>query len=221
MDLEKGKSEKIEIFANSDPKELAYNFCIKYNLDFNTLDYLKDQITKLLEVYNRQANEGNIVGELDIHENDDENNKEGVYNAEDDKEGDINISEIEAGEILEKNSNKNNNDNNLNNNNDFNNNNEDIFKINCSEKNKLTIKEIDNNDYDNQNKISDSNDIEGEKEGDCNNMDIDDNDNDEILKEDDYRNILKGKMMTNFNKLIKILINAYFHFQNWKILIMI
>ena len=29
--LEKGKSEKIEIFANSDPSELAYNFCSKNN----------------------------------------------------------------------------------------------------------------------------------------------------------------------------------------------
>ena len=46
--LEQGKSEKIEIFANSDPSELAYNFCSKNNLDFNALDYLREQITNLI-----------------------------------------------------------------------------------------------------------------------------------------------------------------------------
>ena len=53
--LEQGKSEKIEIFANSDPSELAYNFCQKNNLDFNALDYLRDQITNLLETYAKNA----------------------------------------------------------------------------------------------------------------------------------------------------------------------
>lgn len=55
--LEQGKSEKIEIFANSDPSELAYNFCSKNNLDFNALDYLREQITNLLENYTKNENE--------------------------------------------------------------------------------------------------------------------------------------------------------------------
>ena len=54
--LEKGKSEKIEIFANSDPSELAYNFCSKNNLDYSALDYLKEQITNLLESYAKNEN---------------------------------------------------------------------------------------------------------------------------------------------------------------------
>ena len=45
--LEQGKSEKIEIYENSDPAQLAYNFCSKNNLDFTALDYLKEQITNL------------------------------------------------------------------------------------------------------------------------------------------------------------------------------
>ena len=54
--LEQGKSEKIEIFANSDPSELAYNFCSKNNLDYSALDYLKEQITNLLESYAKNEN---------------------------------------------------------------------------------------------------------------------------------------------------------------------
>ena len=73
--LEQGKSEKIEIFANSDPAKLAYDFCSKNNLDFNALDYLKEQITNLLESYAKNENE-------DYNEN--ENGNE-----------DINIPEIE------------------------------------------------------------------------------------------------------------------------------
>ena len=79
--VEEGKSEKIEIFSNSDPSELAYNFCSKYNLDYNTLDYLKEQITNLLEVYKKKDN--------------DEEEDENILNEEDIKEGDINIPEIE------------------------------------------------------------------------------------------------------------------------------
>ena len=54
--LEQGKSEKIEIFSNSDPTELAYNFCSKNNLDYDALDYLKEQITNLLESYAKNEN---------------------------------------------------------------------------------------------------------------------------------------------------------------------
>ena len=62
--LEKGKSEKIEIYENSEPAQLAYDFCNKNNLDFNALDYLKEQITNLLDSYNK--NEDNE--EIDIPE---------------------------------------------------------------------------------------------------------------------------------------------------------
>jgi len=55
--LEQGKSEKIEIFVNSDPAKLAYDFCSKNNLDYNALDYLKEQITNLLESYAKNENE--------------------------------------------------------------------------------------------------------------------------------------------------------------------
>ena len=202
--LEQGRSEKIEIFANSDPKELAYNFCRKNNLDFSALDYLREQITKLLEAYEKQdGTVGEGEGEEEeINENDAENSIE-EENNNDDKEGDLNIPEIEeVQETLEMNSNENikevNTDNNINNNS---NNNEEEYKINSLEKNNED-NDIDNNDNnmkmdESNDKSIDNNEIIGdndnfEKEGDCNNEDNEDNednDSDEIVKEIDFRNI--------------------------------
>ena len=214
--LEQGRSEKIEIFANSDPKELAYNFCRKNNLDFSALDYLKDQITKLLEAYEKQdgvEGEGEGEGaEEEINENDDENNIEEENINEDDKEGDMNIPEIEeVQETLEMNSNENIKEVNT----DNNNNNEEEYKINSFEKNNDN-KEADNNDNDNNMKMDESNDksIENneimgendnfEKEGDCNNEDNEDNDSDEIVKEIDFRNIPQRQNDIVLNKNDKI-----------------
>ena len=95
--LEQGKSEKIEIFANSDPSELAYNFCSKNNLDFNALDYLREQITNLLENYTKNENEEDNDNE---ENNDNKEINEGFSdnnNNDNDKEEniDINIPEIE------------------------------------------------------------------------------------------------------------------------------
>ena len=84
--LEQGKSEKIEIYENSDPAQLAYNFCSKNNLDFTALDYLKEQITNLLESYAKNENEEEY------------NNNEETYEkieVDDNNNEDINIPEIE------------------------------------------------------------------------------------------------------------------------------
>ena len=66
--LEQGKSEKIEIFANSNPDELAYDFCNRNNLDFNALDYLKEQISNLLESYAKETNDKDANEEMNISE---------------------------------------------------------------------------------------------------------------------------------------------------------
>ena len=85
--LEHGKSEKIEIYENSDPAQLAYNFCSKNNLDFTALDYLKEQITYLLESYAKNENEEEFEKNI---EQTGENFEENDNNNED-----INIPEIE------------------------------------------------------------------------------------------------------------------------------
>ena len=43
------KTDKIKLFNNSNPAELAFEFCKKNSLDFETLNYLTDEITKILK----------------------------------------------------------------------------------------------------------------------------------------------------------------------------
>ena len=49
VELEKGKSENIKIFRDSNPDKLAFEFCKIHNLDFSSLTYLTSQIKKLFE----------------------------------------------------------------------------------------------------------------------------------------------------------------------------
>ena len=48
LELEKGKPAKINIYSDSDPKQIASDFCKEHNLDYNGLDYLKKRIESLL-----------------------------------------------------------------------------------------------------------------------------------------------------------------------------
>ena len=52
LELEKGKPEKIKIYPDSDPMQIASNFCKEHNLDYNGLDYLRNKIETLLNQNN-------------------------------------------------------------------------------------------------------------------------------------------------------------------------
>ena len=52
LELEKGKPEKIKIYSDSDPMQIASNFCKEHNLDYNGLDYLRNKIEALLNQNN-------------------------------------------------------------------------------------------------------------------------------------------------------------------------
>ena len=51
LEFEKGKHKHIKIFPSSDPDELSFNFCKENNLDFTSMKYLKEEITKLLSKF--------------------------------------------------------------------------------------------------------------------------------------------------------------------------
>ena len=53
VELEEGKNEKLEIFADSIPDILAEQFCREHNLDDSTLFYLKEKIEYLIENYKK------------------------------------------------------------------------------------------------------------------------------------------------------------------------
>ena len=83
VELEKGKNVSLKILPDSNPEELAYNFCNTYNLDYNSLNYLRSQINQLLENLpnnnNINNNSNNIVS------NDNNNNNIIInYNNNDD-----------------------------------------------------------------------------------------------------------------------------------------
>jgi hypothetical protein len=68
LDLEGGKSEKIKIYYDSKPEELAFEFCKSNNLNFEIMNYLKDEITKVLSENSSQSssNSNNKQGNINI-----------------------------------------------------------------------------------------------------------------------------------------------------------
>ena len=56
IELEMGKTEKIDIYQNSDPYNTANNFCIEHNLGISTFQYLKEKIEYLIDEYKNNKN---------------------------------------------------------------------------------------------------------------------------------------------------------------------
>jgi hypothetical protein len=48
IEIDKGISEKLQIFYDSVPEEVAYEFCKKHNLDYTALNYLIQEIKNVL-----------------------------------------------------------------------------------------------------------------------------------------------------------------------------
>ena len=46
-----GEHQQIKIFKNSDPSEIAFNFCKENNLDFKSMKYIKKNIQKIIEQF--------------------------------------------------------------------------------------------------------------------------------------------------------------------------
>ena len=47
-----GKCQQIKIYKNSNPSELAYNFCKENNLDFSSMKYIKANIKSIVRQFN-------------------------------------------------------------------------------------------------------------------------------------------------------------------------
>ena len=47
-----GKCKQIKIFQNTNPSELAYNFCKENNLDFSSMKYIKSNIKTIVKQFN-------------------------------------------------------------------------------------------------------------------------------------------------------------------------
>ena len=58
LELETGKTEQLKIFSDTDAGDTAYQFCSKNNLDFDTLNMLKQKIEFLIKNYNSNLSNG-------------------------------------------------------------------------------------------------------------------------------------------------------------------
>ena len=56
IELEMGKTEKIDIYKDSDAYDITNNFCIQHNLGASTFQYLKEKIEYLLEEFKNNKN---------------------------------------------------------------------------------------------------------------------------------------------------------------------
>jgi hypothetical protein len=73
MTLEiEGQSKTIRVFSDSNPEELAYEFCRENNLDINALRYLAGELTNLIQKYKVKGDDNRLHDE--IVEVDEENN---------------------------------------------------------------------------------------------------------------------------------------------------
>ena len=59
IESEKGRKEIINIYPNSKPEEIAYNFCKDNNLDFETLELMINQIKNLMKSIEQKKDQNN------------------------------------------------------------------------------------------------------------------------------------------------------------------
>ena len=54
IELEQGKPETINITQDSNPVQIAYKFCHKHNLEYDSLEYLCKKIKNIKEKHNEK-----------------------------------------------------------------------------------------------------------------------------------------------------------------------
>ena len=72
VDIDQGKSEKLKIYYESNPDELAYDFCKRNNLDYNAMIYLTEEIKNVIANNVEFINKPNQLQECIKEENEEE-----------------------------------------------------------------------------------------------------------------------------------------------------
>lgn len=71
IELEKGKSDHLKVYKDTNPEQLSYEFCHKNNLDYNSLNYLNNQIKELLNDYNNIKEKAKHIDKVNNNTNKD------------------------------------------------------------------------------------------------------------------------------------------------------
>jgi len=85
IELDKSRTDKIKIFHDSNPSELAFEFCKKNSLDFNSLNFLTEEIDKIIKKYLNEIKLSNQQYQDCIEEVEEENLNSEVKLSENDK----------------------------------------------------------------------------------------------------------------------------------------
>ena len=75
VELGDGNSEGIRIFPDSKPEELSFNFCKSRNLDLDSMNYLNQQITALLDQYKKTNSDEAMLSIQEVEEDDFSSNR--------------------------------------------------------------------------------------------------------------------------------------------------
>ena len=151
-----GEHQQIRIFKNSDPSEIAFNFCKENNLDFKSMKYIKKNIQKIIEQFDepnhklffldnsyssiQEVDEENMASENTVKSKNsicvNENNNNNINTNNKDKAINTNYNNINC-VMVEKNNSEKNNDKN-------------VEIVNDSKNNNNCNKDIKNKDRDNK-----------------------------------------------------------------------
>jgi len=104
-----GRNDTVKIFANSIPDQLAYEFCKSNDLDHEAMDYLKEEIKKLMVKYLKKTsreNENHSIKELQEEEDGGESDRRGTeeehVNQNEEEEGNIDVQDEEKNNEQDK-----------------------------------------------------------------------------------------------------------------------
>ena len=186
-----GKCQQIKIYQNSNPSELAFNFCKENNLDFSSMKYIKANIKAIIRKFNENQQKGllynNNNNSIKEEEDEDDYLTERTLKSNEKQKNKDNDEDNKLNEEERKKKGLNDNNNNSNEENDKN----EIKSINNEDNNDENInKNIDNNDNDNDN------DNDNEK---GNRKDDEIDKNSKSIKSLDKEN--KNEVIKNFNNL--------------------
>jgi len=95
LETNNGECKQIKIYKNSDPFELAYNFCKDNNLDFESMKYVKKNIKEIVKKFNEDDHYMTIGEEYYDDEYEDEYKKRINF-----KEGKNNKNKKSANELI-------------------------------------------------------------------------------------------------------------------------
>ena len=109
-----GKCQQIKIYQNSNPSELAFNFCKENNLDFSSMKYIKSNIKSIIKKFNdpqQKALYKNSNNSIKEEEDEDDyltegtmrSNEKQIIKEDDEEEKDNDINKEKNNNFLKKN----------------------------------------------------------------------------------------------------------------------